>query len=256
MTLRRPTQVRKRCSARPSLPRRSEFVLVSKCGQSFDGLPGEAWSPEVITATVDRSLARLNTDHLDVMLLHSCSQDVLERGEALGALVKARSGGKDPVCRVLRRQRDGRVCGDAAGRRRPANVDQHRGPGKHVAGLLPTAIERGLGVIAKRPVANAAWKPLDEQEGMYKDYAKDYHARFKAMGLSLSDFDVQDWGELALRFTISLAGVHTGIIGTTKIENARRNLAAAEKGPLPQESVDTIRAAFDKAGGTAWPALQ
>src|SRR5260370_482549 len=32
--------------------RRNEFVLVSKCGQAFDDLPGEAWSAEVITATV------------------------------------------------------------------------------------------------------------------------------------------------------------------------------------------------------------
>src|SRR5579864_1310664 len=51
--------------------RRAEYVLISKCGQSFPDLPGKEWSPQVITATVDRALRRLKTDHLDVMLLHS-----------------------------------------------------------------------------------------------------------------------------------------------------------------------------------------
>ena len=42
--------------------RRDEYVLVSKCGQKLDGLPGEAWSSEVITAPVDRALRRLNPE--------------------------------------------------------------------------------------------------------------------------------------------------------------------------------------------------
>ena len=74
--------------------RRNEFVLVSKCGRKVDGVEGEDWSPQVVAQTVDRSLRRLGTDHLDVMLLHSCDQAVLERGEALGALLRAKEAGK------------------------------------------------------------------------------------------------------------------------------------------------------------------
>src|SRR4051794_12992036 len=53
--------------------RRDEFVLVSKCGQKFADVEGEEWTPQVIARTIDRSLRRLRTDRLDVMLLHSCS---------------------------------------------------------------------------------------------------------------------------------------------------------------------------------------
>ena len=60
--------------------RRDEYVLVSKCGQAFDDLDGEAWSPTVIGQTVDRALRRLKTDHLDVMLragpLQRCFRDI------------------------------------------------------------------------------------------------------------------------------------------------------------------------------------
>src|SRR5438105_1385884 len=67
--------------------RRSAFVLVSKCGSKVPGVEGEAWSAGLITQTVDRSLRNLQTDRLDVMLLHSCDLETLKRGEAIEALV-------------------------------------------------------------------------------------------------------------------------------------------------------------------------
>src|SRR4051794_6343190 len=60
--------------------RRRDFVLVSKCGQKIEESDSPSWSAETITATVDRALKRLRTDHLDVMLLHSCKLDVLKEG--------------------------------------------------------------------------------------------------------------------------------------------------------------------------------
>ena len=74
--------------------RRDEFVLVSKCGHTLDDVPDRAWSAANVTKTVERSLRKLRTDRLDVMLLHSCDLDTLREGEALGALVKARDAGK------------------------------------------------------------------------------------------------------------------------------------------------------------------
>ncbi len=234
--------------------RRGEYVLVSKCGQKFDGLPGEAWSPDAITATVDRSLKRLQTDHLDVMLLHSCGKDVLEKGDALGALVAARDAGK---IRFAGYSGDNATVAYAAGLPEIAVVETSINlvDQANIDGVLPIAIQHGIGVIAKRPVANAAWKPQDQQPGFYQAYAKDYHERFQAIGLALEEFDVADWSELALRFTLSIPGVHTAIIGTTKLANAEKNIAIAEKGPLPEPAVNKIRAAFAKAGGDSWPGL-
>src|SRR5437764_15040914 len=74
--------------------RRGEFVLVSKCGGKLPDLPDAAWSPELITKTIERSLKNLATDHLDVMLLHSCSLDKLQAGGGIEPLVKAGAAGK------------------------------------------------------------------------------------------------------------------------------------------------------------------
>lgn len=115
--------------------------------------------------------------------------------------------------------------------------------------VLPMCRERNVGVLAKRPIANACWKDLSEQQGLYKSYAKVYTDRLAKMGIKPSGFAFGegDWPEIALRFTISQPGVGCAIIGTQNADNARRNLTFADKGALPQEIVAAIRDAFRKA---------
>ena len=47
---------------------------------------------------------------------------------------------------------------------------------------------------------------------------------------------------IALRFTLSVPGVSTAIVGTTSKANAQKNLEIAEKGDLPDETVASARA--------------
>ena len=238
--------------------RRDEYVLVSKCGQAFDDLEGEAWSAQVIEQTVDRALRRLKTDRLDVMLLHGCDQEFLERGEAVEALVKARDAGKirhagysgDNEAGIYAAGLDAidvietsvNICDQA-------NIDT----------VLPETKRRDIGVIVKRPVANAAWLGVGQQPGFYANYTTSYAERFGAMGLDPTDLGGGDWAEIALRFTLAQDGVTTAIVGTTNPENAKRNIEAAAKGPLPDDAIATIRSAFAKAesaSGEAWLGLR
>ena len=230
--------------------RRNEYVLVSKCGQNFSDLPGEAWSAQVIAATVDRALKRLKTDHLDVMLLHSCDLATLKKGEALGALVKAREAGK---IRFAGYSGDNEAAAYAVSLPDMAVLETsvNLADQMNLQTVMPTARKNNLGVIAKRPIANAAWKDASQQPGFYGSYASEYHTRLKKMGIKPADSGIQGppdqaWPELAIRFTLSQPGVHTAIIGTTNPQNARANIAAADKGPLPEEAVRRIHDAFRK----------
>jgi len=45
--------------------------------------------------------------------------------------------------------------------------------------------------------------------------------------------------EFMVRFTISLPELDTTIIGTKNLDHLRENLAAAQKGPLPEELIST-----------------
>lgn len=228
--------------------RRQEFVLVSKCGSSVQHVDAPEWSAEMIEKTVDASLRRLRTDHLDVMLLHSCGKDVLERGEAVAALARARDAGK---IRFAGYSGDNDAAAYAATLPDIAVIETSISIAdqSNIDTVLPKCRERNLGVLAKRPIANAAWKQRDDQPGFYKDYAATYTDRLRQMNLNPADLGLaappeQAWPELALRFTLSIPGVHTAIIGTTKPENARANIAIANKGPLPPAAVEHIRAAF------------
>jgi len=240
--------------------RRDEFVLISKCGQAFEGLAGDAWSAQVIEQTIDRALTRLQTDRIDVMLLHTCDLETLQRGEALEALVQARQAGK---------VRFSGYSGDNDAIRYAIAHDQVSAietsinvcDQVNIHDALPLAADEGVGVIAKRPIANAAWKQLGDQPGFYSEYAKTYTERLAEMNVSLNDLGIPGsaetaWPELALRFTLTHQPVHTAIIGTTNVDHLRHNIQSVAKGPLSDDVMEALYTAFRSAQAEeGWPGL-
>jgi aryl-alcohol dehydrogenase-like predicted oxidoreductase len=75
---------------------RKDWVIVSKAGEEFaHGRSHFDFSPAAVTRSVERSLERLRTDWLDVVLLHSDGDDleILESSGALDALQELRDAG-------------------------------------------------------------------------------------------------------------------------------------------------------------------
>lgn len=240
--------------------RRKDFVLVSKCGTPVDGIDAPQWSRELISRSIDRALRLLRTDVIDVMLLHSCDLATLRKGEAIGALVDARNAGK---IRHAGYSGDNDAVAYAAALPDVAVVEMSLNivDQANIDSGLAAARSHAKGVIAKRPVANACWKDLSQQPGMYQNYARPYTQRLADMKLTPKDLGysappAEVWAEIALRFTLSLPGVSTAVIGTTNPRNAEANLAAASNGPLPADVVERIRAAFRRADpGGKWTGL-
>jgi aryl-alcohol dehydrogenase-like predicted oxidoreductase len=241
--------------------RREDYILVSKCGREMDGIEGAAWSEANVLNTLDQALARLQTDYLDVMLLHSCNLETLKGGEAVGALVKARDAGK---IRFLGYAGDNEAAAYAAGLDDVAVIETSISicDQANIEGVLAPCQQNNVGVLSKRSIANAAWKGAENQQGMYVNYAENYAQRLAAMGVMPQDlefFSADDWPEIALRFTLFQTGLSCAIVGTTKAGNVAANLAAAAKGPLPDDVVATLRSAFlraEKASGEQWLGLQ
>jgi len=235
--------------------RRKEYVLVTKCGHKVNGASGKEWSGQLISETVDRSLRQLQTDVIDVVLLHSCDLETLRKEEALAALVRAQEAGK---VRFVGYSGDNEAAAHAAEHPEisvimtSVNICDHAS----IDQVLPRASKAGAGVLVKRPLANAAWRAPSQQAGIYMEYSRTYHDRLSRMGLTPADLGFEGpadrvWPEIALRFTLSQPGVSTAIIGTTNPERIRQNIAAVEKGPLPKEVVARIRDAFRKAESTS-----
>jgi aryl-alcohol dehydrogenase-like predicted oxidoreductase len=240
--------------------RRDDYVLVSKCGRAFEDIEGDAWSATAVEQTVERALRRLKTDHLDVMLLHSCDLETLKKGEALGALVNARNAGK---VRFVGYSGDNEAAIHAAGLDEVAVIETSVNicDQTNIDNVLPEAVRKNVGVLAKRPIANAAWRDYSQQRGMYANYAQIYSERLAKMEIRPADLGFpgnvgEAWSEIALRFTMSQPGVTTAIVGTTRIANVARNLKTVSKGALPRKVVSELRSAFQKAelaDGRPWP---
>lgn len=216
--------------------RRDEFILSSKCGYGIDGVPD--WTPECITRGVDEALHRMRTDRIDIMHFHSCPVGTLQNDDLRGALVRAKEQGKIRVAAYSGENEHRRFaldCGSFTGIQSSLNICDQR----VITEALPTMRERGIGFIAKRPIANAFWRFTDRPNG---DYSECYWDRAKVMNLSLPEG--MDWLSLALRFTAFQRGLSSMIIGTKSLENFRKNIAVLEQGPLPADVVQHLEQRF------------
>jgi len=86
-------------SLRPG--RREDWIIVTKCGESFSkGRSTYDFSPETTARSVESSLARLRTDYLDVVLIHSDGRDraIIE---SLGTLEALRAFKRRGVIRAI-----------------------------------------------------------------------------------------------------------------------------------------------------------
>lgn len=223
--------------------RRERVVLSTKLGYGVDGVPD--WTGPCITAGVAQALRRLRTDRIDIAHLHSCPREVLERGEVIDALEHAKAAGH---VRAIAYSGDNEALdfAHASGRFDGLMASLNVCDQGVVDRVLPQAGSRGF--IAKRPCANHPWRFHDLPVG---DYCETYWHRWRAMAVpdeGVPDERLAD-GERALRFVLSLPGVSSAIVGTTRVAHLRESIAWAQAGPLPANSVAALRAAWQRHGG-------
>jgi len=215
--------------------RRQQVVLSTKVGYGVAGVPD--WTADAVRLGIDEALQKLQTDWIDIVHLHSCSLEVLQRGEVITALDDARQAGKVRVA-AYSGENAALDFAVASGRFQAVQTSISLADQRNLASALPQMQARGLGVIAKRPVANAPWR---FETRPYGQYAEEYWYRWQTMRLNPRGLD---WQELALRFVAFLPGVHTCIVGTANSEHLALNAKLVARGPLPADQVEEIQRAF------------
>ncbi len=225
---------------------RDEFFLFTKCGHPR-GIGSADWSASSILESIERSLRRLQTDRIDLIQLHGCSEAVLKKGEAVSALEKARERG---WVRYLGYSGDGHparfaVESDAfdALQTSISIADQEA-----ISRIAPLTRARNVGLIAKRPLANFAWKTGHKP---INSYHHQYYERLRKLNFDFLRNDEESIA-IALRFVLSVPGVHTAIVGTTKPERCQENARLLESRPLPQNEYNAIRERWDVIAPKTW----
>jgi aryl-alcohol dehydrogenase-like predicted oxidoreductase len=171
---------------------RDRWIIATKAGEEFDGANSSYdFSPQVITASVERSLKRLRTDYLDVVLIHSNGDDmkIIEQDNVFETLAALKQAGK---------------------------IRAYGMSTKTVAGGLKTIEQSDVAMVWHSTDYTDEIEVLKQAEKMQKSIF---------IKKALASGHAQNPQE-AMKFACSAPGVTSVIIGTINPKHLRENVAA------------------------------
>ena len=218
--------------------RRVEFLLSSKTGIVIDGARrGIDCSPDAVTTSIDASLKRLRTDHIDLFYLHRFDPKV-PVADSVGALARAIEAGKIGAYGVSEwsaahvREAHG-VCPMAA-----VQTEYSLWTRNVELGLLETTRELGIALVAFSPIARGALGgELKDLSTLGEKDLRRTHPRFNAENWPrnlrlIAAFDAiaaregLEPAQLALAWVLAQGDHLHAIPGTTSLDHLRENIAA------------------------------
>ena len=232
--------------------RRDEFVLATKAGHYLPRGDGEDWTAELVTSSIERSLERMKTDHVDIVQLHSCTVDVLEKGDVIRAIQDAKAAGKTRFIGYSGDNENAEWAVESGlfdTLQTSFNlVDQGA---RHK--ILPGAEKQGMGVIIKRPIGNAVWGAAQDPQpySHIPEYTAEYYARAQTM---LQDGELPSEPEdrilTAMGFTYAHPEVDVCIIGTQRPAHMVSNINLIDNQlPIAPEAVKELHTRYDRVSG-------
>ena len=174
--------------------RRNEFVLSTKVGESFEGgVSTYDYSPASARASIHRSLRRLRTEVLDIVLIHSNGDDlhILSQTDLVDTLLNLKTRGLIKAVGM-----SGKT---ALGTRQALEwadvvmVEYHQHDSAH-AEVIAEAQSKGVGVFVKKGLASGTLPP-----------------------------------EPAIRFVLGNQNVSSLVVGGLNIEHLKSNIAVADE---------------------------
>jgi aryl-alcohol dehydrogenase-like predicted oxidoreductase len=228
--------------------RREEFVLATKCGCTI--VPGgdhdetpHSWDRDHLLTNIDDSLAKLRTDHVDVLQLHNPDVRSSEEHRVVDTLREIKDSGKAHHIGISSTSPDLATYIEwdvfeafqipySALERRHEN-------------LITAAHRAGAGTIVRGGVARG-----EPGEGLG---SRDTWALWQRAKLDELLGERESPTAWQLRFTLSHPAVDTIIAGTLNPIHLAENVAAAQAGPLPDDVYAEAKRRLDDAGESPQP---
>ena len=234
--------------------RRDEVVLCTKAGRYDLALPdGFDFSPSRLRRSVDESLKRLQTDRLDILLLHDIefSEPPAILDEAIPVLYELKQSGKtravgvssyrvDVLLQVLRSSRLDVVLTYC----HTDLIDTSA-----VGDLLPAAASCGVSVLAASPLhmgllapgGGPSWHPALPGA---RTRAEALRAAAAEFGLSLTD--------AALSYSLGLPDIASTVVGVASLTELQHN-AAVWRHPVDRADIDRLLDRVAAIDVEPWP---
>lgn len=180
---------------------RQDWVLCTKAGEEFvDGKSRYDFSPAAIRSSVQRSLRRLNTDVIDIVLIHSDGNDeqIIHRSDSLGTLEDIK---KEGLIRAF--------------------------------GMSTKTVTGGLLAAERSDCVMATYNLAQREEETVLDYCA-AHNKGVLLKKVLASGHLEKLGENpadplmeSMQFVFSHPAVSSAIIGTINLEHLQTNAQAA-----------------------------
>jgi len=232
-------------------------VVVTKGGVNFyrrDDTLEPDWTPLALAHAVQQSLARLRRDTLDVFLLMNPPVEALDRWKVWDTLEALKRAGKIRHCGVS-------VAEPADGvwlleQRLPIDVLEvacsvfYQGAS---ADLLPLARKRGVGVLAREPLANGFLSGKYHVETAFSDgdiRAALPRAYVAAMAETAGRLDFLRRGgertlaQAALRFVLDDPGIASVVAGAKTSAQVEENVGTARVPPIDAAEREQVARVF------------
>ena len=219
--------------------RRKEFFLASKTGILFDGPKrGTDCHPDSILRSLDQSLARLRTDHIDLFYLHRFDPEV-PIADSVGALVRAIEAGKIGAYGVSEWSAEHIREAHAAHPMAAVQTEYSLWTRNVEIAVLDACRELAIALVAFSPVARGALaNGLRDPDTLRQDDIRYSHPRFRPenwqKNLALVDsFNALAAGagvtpyQLALAWVLSRAPFVHAIPGTTRHDHLEENFSSS-----------------------------
>lgn len=176
---------------------RHSWVICTKVGETFEkGQSKFDFTPEHIRFSITRSMKRLGTDYLDMVLVHSSGDDV--------AIIR-RYGCLEVLADL---KREGQVL---------------------ASGMSTKTVEGGLLALEQSDCAMVTWNLNEQSEQGVLDYAKEHSKAIivkKALASGHLCVEGQDSIQACMDFVFSHAGVSAAVLGTINPDHLRHNVRA------------------------------
>lgn len=196
------------------------------------------FSPNSIVKSVESSLKRLQSDYIDILLLHVTPQSyeidrVTEELQLLQSQGKIRHFGASPHSieeTLMWLQLPDRGLSTLQVRLNMLEV-------KTIDNCLPLASNKGIAIIAREPFAQGKFLPNVNNKSEIGFIGHQCDRRFDF----LANDDIRTLSQAALQFLFQVEGVSVVLSGMSNANHIRENVAAIDKPPLTRQEIMSIR---------------
>ncbi|SFO53865.1 Predicted oxidoreductase [Geodermatophilus obscurus] len=253
-------RIRKALAARPDRP-----FVATKAGRRADPFEAAQYTPENLRAWIDRSRRNLGVDTLDLVQLHCPPPAVYSDQRVYDALDAMVDDGSLAAYGVsVETVAEGLTALEHPGVQ-SIQVILNVFRRKPLEQLLPAAAARGVGILARVPLASGL---LSGRYSESTTFGADDHRNFNRNGEAFDvgetfsgvPYDVgvaaareftaicgdRSPAQVALRWVVQQPGVTCVIPGARSVEQARSNAAAADLPPLSDAELADLERLYDE----------